>query len=96
MSWSVTLEVVRDVDAEPQVSVKHRQSQVGHGDIESEKAIESAVDAVKGLLRNMALGYGTFDVQLSGHANPENKPVAGWSNDFMSIRISQVKRLPVA
>jgi hypothetical protein len=31
----------------------------------------------------------TFNVTLSGHANPDHEPAEGWANDMVSISVSQ-------
>lgn len=36
----------------------------------------------------------TFNVSLAGHANPGHEPAEGWSNDCVSVSVSQA--LPVA
>lgn len=34
----------------------------------------------------------TFNVTLSGHANPGHEPVHGWSNDCIAVTVSQTIR----
>jgi hypothetical protein len=31
----------------------------------------------------------TYTVTISGHSNPDHEPLAGWSNDFISIHVVQ-------
>ena len=71
------------------VELTHSQPQTGHGAVESEKALATAQRIARVMLESGAYGTGTFTVSLSGHSNPDNKPVAGWSNDFVSISINQ-------
>jgi hypothetical protein len=92
MSWSVTAEIVRNDDADAQVTIKHRQQQTGHGEEESAFAIDRAVRAATLLIDDLAVGRGTFDVTLSGHSNPRNQPSPGWANDCLNIRIEQRKQ----
>jgi len=63
--------------------------QSGHGEEESRKAMQVAQDAARALLESGAFGTGSFDVLLSGHANPGNKPASHWVNDSVQITIRQ-------
>lgn len=94
MSWSATLEVTRGHDKNAKVEVKHRQEQTGSGAAESKRALDETIRMVETLINLMVLGHGVFTVTLSGHANPGNSPVPGWSNDFVNISINQRNWFP--
>ena len=53
--------------------------------------ISAASRAVQAVVKSGALGdpQAKYNVALSGHANPDHTPVAGWANDFVSITITQ-------
>jgi len=51
--------------------------------------MQVAQDAARALLESGAFGTGSFDVLLSGHANPGNKPASHWVNDSVQITIRQ-------
>jgi hypothetical protein len=89
MSWSATAVIVRKTYEPPSVTVTHRQEQADHGAVESKVAIDKALKAAT--LMTDAMGEGTFDVTLSGHSNPGNKPAQGWANDGMRIDVQQRK-----
>jgi hypothetical protein len=94
MSWSASgTATVRTKSGGEGVGVRldmnHSQPQTGHGAVESEKALATAQRVARVLLESGAYGTGTFTVGLSGHANPDNKPAPGWSNEFVSITINQ-------
>lgn len=65
------------------------QQQSGHGAAESQMAFEAAKNAARWLLESGRFGTGNFTVNLSGHANPDNKPSAGWANDSVGISVVQ-------
>jgi hypothetical protein len=65
------------------------QAQTGNGAVESEKAMKVAERTAQMMLESGAFGTGEFTVSLSGHANTNNMPTPGWSNDFVSITINQ-------
>lgn len=88
MSWSVTLELTGNTQY---ATVKHRCGQIGHGQVESENAIDKAIEAVKGIAASGVLGDGPIAVTIAGHSNPGNKPVKDWADDFMYITITQSK-----
>lgn len=50
--------------------------------------ITAAVAAAKALVASGAVGSGTFNVTLSGHANPDHKPVKGWANDCVTVSVA--------
>lgn len=57
----------------------------------AEDAGEVAIQAVVGILESGVLGNleKTYWVNLSGHANPNNEPSGNWTNDCVTISISQ-------
>lgn len=71
------------------LEMTHRQTQTGHGAEESEKALTAAETAARTVLESGVCGEGTFNVSMSGHCNPGNRPAVGWSNEFFSLSITQ-------
>lgn len=55
---------------------------------ESEEAIDAAIDSAARVVSAIR-GSLPVLVQLSGHSNPGHAPVSGWSNDTVSINVSQ-------
>lgn len=55
---------------------------------------QEASKAVHAILKSGALGdpKGKYYVTVSGHANPDHAPVAGWANDHLTISISQATK----
>ncbi len=55
---------------------------------------DEATRAVSEIIRSGALGdpQARYNVSISGHGNPGHEPVPGWSNDHITISISQVER----
>lgn len=92
MSWSASgnVEVGNNGTAGPFMPRESPAFQVGHGERESKIAFEKAKDAAIELLNTLSLGRGKFDVRLSGHANPGNEKSPQWSNDFVTITITQL------
>ena len=53
-------------------------------------AFEAGILAAKALIESGCVGAGkTYQVFMSGHANPGHEPKARWGNDSVSIGISQ-------
>jgi len=90
MSWSASFKVIEgDVDedsvSESNVDIPQHSDQY-----------EEALGAVWALLRTGAFGDSDetdFQISLSGHGNPGHVPVAGWSNDSLTISIYQLSTL---
>lgn len=53
------------------------------------EAVRAAKMAAVAILRSGAVGWGPARVSLSGHANPDHRPVAGWSNDTIGVSVWQ-------
>lgn len=53
-----------------------------------EKAKQLAIDLVESGVVGGSPDH-RFNVSLSGHANPGHEPTEGWSNDAVTISISQ-------
>ena len=97
MSWSAsgtaTVEKIKDANDiytyhEADLNIKP-MPQTGYAEAESKTAIRAAKQAVRSLLESSAFGEGEFNVSLSGHANEGNVPSGPWTNDFVSISITQ-------
>lgn len=51
-----------------------------------------AVASINTIIQSGSLGSpnGKYNIVISGHANPDHEPVEGWSNDHLTISISQI------
>lgn len=59
--------------------------------------VTAAKAAAVALIDSGAVGTGeAFTISLSGHANTDHKPQAGYSNDFVSVSIGQTTAAAVA
>ncbi len=84
MTWSVSGKFPDDDAASLKSSALQQNPECG----DQFDAVVGAVEAI------IALGsVGTagkrFHVSMSGHANPDHEPRAGWANDAVTIQISQ-------
>lgn len=63
---------------------------------ESFEQFEIAGKAAEQVIASGALGNpaGKYYVTVSGHANANHKPTSGWSNDSLTISISQATPQP--
>lgn len=61
---------------------------------EQKNQYEAARNAAASLLNDNVLGSPVFpkSVRIVAHANPNHEPVAGWSNDFVTITVTQLER----
>lgn len=88
MSWSASF-VVRAGEAEP------REEDLTLSNVnevpEHLEQFRESLSAVFGILLSGVLGGKDKDyvVNLSGHGNERHEPAPGWSNDYLSISISQ-------
>ncbi len=87
MTWNVSFkEPVRKVDADTAIQALHTDAHVEGPEIEQ---CEAAKRAAKELLKSIPGPY--VQVYLTGHANGVGwQKKEGWSNDCISIGISQV------
>lgn len=94
MSWSFSATVKADEDpaeaikaarqaADPAAATENYNARA-----ESDEAIDAAIDAAARVVSAIRGAWPVL-VQLSGHSNPEHAPVPGWSNDTVSINVSQ-------
>lgn len=58
---------------------------------ESLESVQAAIAAAQNILDSGVVGSGTVSASISGHANPDHQPTAGWANDFVSITISCIE-----
>lgn len=94
MSWSAySPEPVSAEDAELSVDLTN----VTFVDDAQKKAtqdqVKAAHRAVKELIKAVGGKKDMYYVNIAGHANPNHEPMDGWSNDHITITVSQV---PVA
>lgn len=95
MSWSfgfVTSNVVVNYDASSAAAAsQYRNEQTNFGNpppAETEDHITAAIAAVRTLFEHNAVGTGSFNVVLSGHANPGHS--GGATKDQISVSVSQL------
>lgn len=55
---------------------------------EAEEQAREASRVAQEMLKSGALGRGTFNVNLSGHANPDHTKTPGYANDCITIHVS--------
>jgi hypothetical protein len=89
MSWSASGKILTQPGRAPVIELSAQQTQTGNGAQESKDALEMAKTVARDIVDTGRLGTGEFTVNLSGHANDGNKPVPGWSNDYLTITINQ-------
>lgn len=83
MSWSVEYTTFNEAEIRF----------IGEDTPENNKAQKAAVDAAGKIIASGVLGdpkKNRFSVRVSGHNNPNNEPVAGYSNETLSINIYQM------
>ncbi len=65
----------------------------GEADEQVKEQMNAAADAATKIISSGAVGTGEFDVNVSGHANPDHEPAEGWSNDCVTVSVSQRPRV---
>lgn len=58
----------------------------------TQEQIDAAVEAGRAIVKSKAVGpqEATFNVTLSGHANPDHAPREGFANDQVTVSVYQV------
>lgn len=94
MSWSASKRVEGDTPEDLILAVDSIELQ-DYGDKSAE--VREQFQLAKGMANNLvqsgAVGRGkgkSYQVTLSGHANPKHEPRQGYANDMISINVSQV------
>jgi hypothetical protein len=100
MSWNTSVPATKAsafLDAVDAANLPDYPGSETHYNAEMRDALAAAKAAVKALYESSVLGALSaagdelyFAASMSGHANPGHVPAAGWSNDFISISVSQV------
>lgn len=87
MSWSARFRVDSSNVEEPFTKI----DAFGLDTDEHKRQHDEALLAATQVLINGAVGSPnkTYMLTLSGHGNPNHEPVNGWSNDFVSITVTQ-------
>lgn len=83
MSWSVEYTTFNEAEIRF----------IGDDTPEANAAMKAAVDAAGEMITKGVFGdpkTKRFSVRISGHSNAGNEPVAGWSNDYVSINVYQM------
>lgn len=102
MSWSLSTPIVPASELEAEVNGLEIPDYFGKDDEQQAmkaamvEQLEAAKVAVVGLFRSGSVGDDTYyyKVSMSGHANPHHQTKPGWSNDFVTISISQMDVRP--
>lgn len=84
MSWSVEYTTFNEAEIRF----------IGDDTEEANAAMKSAVEAVGAMIDAGAFGdknVKKFAVRISGHTNPGNEPVPGFSNDYVNINVFQME-----
>ncbi|MCL4499974.1 MAG: hypothetical protein M1335_07025 [Chloroflexi bacterium] len=92
MSWSFSIgpvEIGKFSEAADSALQRAPISAQNEGAVDAAK---QATEAAKAIVASGVIGphHLLVAVSLSGHANPHHLPQSGWSNDQVSIHISQV------
>lgn len=89
MSWSLVAVEVSDDDLEEVLKQMSAEVIAAHPD--SEDQISNAVELVKNLIDSGCLGdeSNSFNITLTGHANPNHEPAENMSRDMISISVQQ-------
>lgn len=88
MSWFASAEVFHDTvegDLE-NIEVTGQDINLPH----VAEAVNTARRAAIDIVRSGAVGFGNARVNLNGHANPDHKPVEGWTNDTITVTVTQI------
>lgn len=93
MSWSIigTAHVSHknENEVEAKIDILSNSPQSGHGELESIQAMAQVKEVSESLLKSGKFGFGKFTIEIHGHSNPNNRPVLGYSNDYICINIYQ-------
>lgn len=90
MSWSASLPATPPEDLEVTLQAL-RPSPTPLID-EAQEQFDAARLVVADLVGSGAVGDGPVQATLSGHANPDHSPVEGFSNDCVTVSISQASQ----
>lgn len=89
MSWSATIRgTYHDLPSTlpDEIKAEAEKNNPSAGDV-AEAAYDTALNFIAdGFVGNRSRRYG---IQLSGYSNPGHEPRAGYSRDFVNIRIEQ-------
>jgi hypothetical protein len=102
MSWTISLQVKKSTghdrgfegainEAEPA-----NEYQGGYAVDDARDQAIAAKRAAIALIDSGKLGFGTFQVNLSGHANEGHVPNAQWANDMVTVSVSNMSERPSA
>jgi hypothetical protein len=97
MSWNVSLTDIAPSEVEAAAAKSYRDFKATYSDdakalLAMDEQFEAALNVVRFLMPRDVVGEGNINVSLSGHANPDHKPRAGWANDYVMVNVSSVVR----
>jgi hypothetical protein len=90
VSWSTSTSPVTKEEAADKIAALEIPYAIQHAVQETNEQVAAAKKAATLLIESGALGEGPFTVNLSGHANAGHTQSLGWSQDSISINVSQV------
>ena len=98
MSWSISINEVHQHDVGQLLREEiERYFNAGfggdHAVAESREQAVAAADAAK--VAAVKIGHKHVNVTISGHANPNHEQAEGYSDEFVSIAISETHPVPV-
>lgn len=97
MSWVIEYDIHSEkVTAEDFKVAKYSSGLAGDSDTAVAAARSQQFEMAKvlalSLMLSGAVGDAPFKVVLSGHSNPEHKPLPGWANDCVTISVTQMDK----
>jgi hypothetical protein len=95
MSWTVPCpsSTAESIEVSARSGYEQYRSTYSGGDagelVAMDEQFEAALSAAHGILASGAVGTAACSVTMSGHANPGHVKRPGWSNDGITISITQ-------
>lgn len=95
MSWSAHVSDLPPADVEDKLTDEidryfAQYEPESHASLtESKAAAAAAIRAAVDILDAGVVGTRNVNVSISGHANPNHEPAEGWSNDGITVTITQ-------
>lgn len=87
MSWSASVIAVEQLELEAKLSSALQIAANSDAEAEAKEQAHVAIAVAVALAKTT--GSKAVNVSLSGHANPSHEPREGYSNDFVSVSVTQ-------
>jgi hypothetical protein len=98
MSYSFSVSATPKADLDQAIADKGGEA-VGYANDEFKDSQRDHIAAIRNAVAQVLPTFGTDDdlvsVSISGHSNPDHRPLEGWSDETMSISLS-ITPAPVA